>query len=317
MVLKLDVRTAAATVILLAGCADVQAPATSRFCDEVACDDDDECTTDTCNPADGQCSNVAVSDGAMCDFDGAPGQCVSGACQDGALCEDAAVRCDDDDECTTDTCNPADGQCSNVAVSDGAMCDFDGAPGQCVSGACQDAALCEDAAVRCDDEDDCTDDTCNPADGQCSHVAASDGDMCDFDGTAGVCMSGVCEDAMLCSDAPSRCDDDETCTADTCDPANGVCSNDPRTGTCHSELIGLGPVLGDCVGGMCAQRFCNDDIQCNDNRECTDDACVAFAERCTNTNRSGSCNSGQGICLGGNCIPSIILPPPLPPTFDP
>ena len=106
----------------------------------------------------------------------------------------SAHDCDDDNECTDDECT-VDGECSNTAVADNADCDFNGLPGLCVSGVCEDAMLCE--GVECDDDNECTDDVCDPADGMCSNPPVADGTACDFGGLLGRCTSGVCEAAML------------------------------------------------------------------------------------------------------------------------
>ncbi len=245
---------------------------------------------------------------------------TAGAPQDGGapdsgtpnpmLC--AGVLCDDENNCTGDVCNPVDGECLNLGVDDGTICDFGGVPGQCAASVCEDAARCNDAAVRCDDEIECTEDLCIPANGQCSNEPVDNGLPCDFGGGPGVCTDGACEDAMRCSDASTRCNDDESCTTDTCDPDDGMCSNDPRTGTCKSQLDSL-TVLGDCMGGACVQRFCDESAQCGDNNECTSDRCDQFTNRCINTNvfNGTSCRAGTGTCFNGFCL--FLLPPPIPP----
>ena len=71
------------------------------FCDAVDCDDNDRCTRDVCNRADGTCSHVAT--------------------------------CDDFNDCTTETCDPADESCSTATpVADGTSC----AGGTCQAGQC-------------------------------------------------------------------------------------------------------------------------------------------------------------------------------------
>ena len=39
----------------------------------------------------------------------------------------SAIDCDDGNECTTDTCDPAVEECVHTPVGDGAACDFGGA----------------------------------------------------------------------------------------------------------------------------------------------------------------------------------------------
>ena len=63
---------------------------------ECACDDDNVCTDDSCDPADGSCVNAPVADGTDCDADGAAGRCSLGSCEprrsDIALC--GGVECE-------------------------------------------------------------------------------------------------------------------------------------------------------------------------------------------------------------------------------
>jgi len=137
-------------------------------------------------------------------------------------CERAA-DCDDGDDCSVDVCDPANGACSNTPADDGTKCDFDGLPGLCKAGVCEDAMLCE--GVECNDDNECTEDLCTPADGTCDNLLVADDRECDFDGFPGLCKAGVCEDAMLCEGI--ECDDDNECTEDVCVPADGTCDNSP------------------------------------------------------------------------------------------
>ncbi|MGB5703488.1 MAG: PKD domain-containing protein [Polyangiales bacterium] len=159
------------------------------LCDNVDCDDQNDCTEDVCNAADGLCSSQAVQEGTACDFGQYPGECLSGVCV--GLCE--GVDCDDQIDCTEDLCNQADGTCSNIDLPDGAQCAFNGFLGVCESGVCLDAELCRD--IDCRDGNDCTDDVCNPMDGSCSNPNKVDGASCEIDGETGECLQGVCTPA--------------------------------------------------------------------------------------------------------------------------
>ena len=118
------------------------------------------------------------------------------------LCADAATRCDDSNECTDDDCDPADGVCSNLAVPDMTVCEFaPGVGGVCTAGACTDAMLCADAATRCDDSNDCTDNDCDPADGMCINTNLPGGTDCDAAGLPGECDgAGAC--VAVCAPTP-------------------------------------------------------------------------------------------------------------------
>ena len=115
------------------------------------------------------------------------------------------VTCDDESECTEDACNPADGSCDFMPVADGGECDFDGLPGLCASGVCEDAMFCE--GVDCDDESACTDDTCDPADGSCVNTSVPDDTQCDYYDLPGFCLRGGCEPvSWTWTVCPSECD---------------------------------------------------------------------------------------------------------------
>ena len=211
------------------------------LCSGVDCDDGSECTTDTCDPMDGLCDYVNVADGTSCDFDGLPGVCGEGSCRDAMLC--AGVDCNDDEDCTTDTCDPLDGLCDYVHVVDGTTCDFAGLPGVYGGGACEDAMLC--AGVDCDDGNECTTDSCDPTTGLCANTVVIDGTACDFGGLPGVCGAGSCEDAMLC--AGVDCDDGNECTTQTCDPQDGLCDYANVADDTACDFGGL-PGVGECPG---------------------------------------------------------------------
>ncbi|MEC9073507.1 MAG: hypothetical protein VX938_14035, partial [Myxococcota bacterium] len=139
------------------------------------CDDGVDCTTDTCTgtagclnaPEDGlcpesdaPCTTPACDPAAGCVFGPTTGEacddgdlCTTGdICDDGACVSSSALDCDDEVDCTTDACDPAEG-CLNT-------------PG-------------DDACV--DDDDPCTGVVCEPGEGCVSiHVDAEcdDGDLC-------------------------------------------------------------------------------------------------------------------------------------------
>ena len=163
-----------------------------------------------------------------------------GGCGETVLCE--GVVCEDDgNECTDAVCDPATGSCQHTTVEDDTACDFDGLPGLCKAGVCEDAMLCE--SVQCEDDgNECTDDECDPATGMCGHVPTEDGKECDFGGLPGLCKAGVCVDAVLCEGMV--CDDSNECTNDACDPATGECNYTPvEDGT-------------GCADGVCRQGVC-------------------------------------------------------------
>lgn len=84
-----------------------------------SCDDGSPCTGLGCDPASGctyGATTASCSDGSTCTVDDT---CSGGTCQPGAL-----VVCDDDDPCTTDSCDPVSGCLASASGDD---CD-DGSP---------------------------------------------------------------------------------------------------------------------------------------------------------------------------------------------
>ncbi len=95
------------------------------------------------------------------------------------------VVCEDDgNECTDEACNPANGMCETSNNS--SACD--GGNGTCSAGVCEPNDLCMDVICE-DDGNECTDEACNPANGQCE--TKDNTNACD--GGAGTCSAGVCE----------------------------------------------------------------------------------------------------------------------------
>jgi hypothetical protein len=199
------------------------------LCEGVDCNDNNECTEDSCNPANGQCSNAPVADDTACEG----GTCQTGVCEPTDLCE--GVDCNDNNECTTDACDPGDGSCSNTPVTDDTACEG----GTCQAGACVPSDLCQ--GVNCSDNNECTSDLCNPANGQCSNPAVADDTACE----GGTCQAGVCEPADLCEGV--NCNDNNECTADSCDAADGQCDNTPVANGTACEG-------GTCQAGICEQE---------------------------------------------------------------
>lgn len=171
------------------------------------------------------------------------GSCDSGAC----AYQDAVVFCPFG--CYSGACRPD--PCGNVS------CDNPPPPvcvnsntrrassptGDCVDGTCQYMAatytcdygcvdgLCRDnpcLGTNCDDGNDCTNDSCNPQSGQCSHLAV---------GGAIPCTTGS-------SDCPAG-----TCAGTTCVARSGdACVAEVDVDICHDvEVAGICTGSGECV----------------------------------------------------------------------
>jgi hypothetical protein len=292
----------------------------------VNCDDGVDCTTDSCNPADGSCSNVA--DDAACDdgidcttdsCDPATGGCSNlpddGACDDlnpcngvevcspGVGCEDGMpVDCDDGVACTADACNPLDGTCTNDP--DDAACP----PSALCAGApfCDPTAGCVvTAPPSCNDGVDCTVDACDPATGACIHVLedarCSDGVFCNGD--------EVCDGTLDCIPGLRDCSDRVGCTVDTCDETADACVWTPDPTPCRDANLCNGTEVCNSVLG-CQPGA---PVDCDDGFACTTDACTPATGACTHVPNSAACDDGlacNGIeqCfLGMGCLPGAAM----------
>ncbi len=289
------------------------------------CDDGNLCTTDACDPQSGNCS--AAPNAAACD-DQSP--CSMGdVCKGGTCSAGPAKNCDDGNGCTADACDPSTGNCGHSATA--APCDDGNACSEgdvCAGGGCSSGA-----PKYCDDQNPCTNDTCDPSNAVCGHVAnaatCSDGDACT--------IGDVCKDAACKVGASMVCSDAEACTNDACDPSSGNCVFKPITscgGNCTkpSDCSDANPCTDDnCTGGKCAfppnTTACSDgdactggDIcgggacksgspkNCDDGNPCTDDSCNPTSGNCTyapntaNCDDANACTSGDA-CGGGVCKP--------------
>ncbi len=212
--------------------------------DKLACDDGDDCTTDSCDLS-GGCG--------ACKHDPLPkDQC----CSADSDCDDSkqvgATPANPKAICTTDTCTAG-------------KCTYSNKVGCCVDD--------KDALTVCDDADGCTIDYCInsgchhtlPKNGCCANVGdCADGDKCTVDKCInidpntkmGLCDNSAKLDDCKCSIAGAfngtDCNDNNACTLDTCS-ATGACKH---------------AALADC---------CIDKFDCNDGNACTLDDCHHFA----------------------------------------
>jgi hypothetical protein len=111
----------------------------------------------------------------------------------------------------------------------------------CTQDTCDPQSGCQHAPKSCDDGDPCTDDTCTPQAG-CSHAAKTciDDDPCTTDECNGegqcqffpvscddgnACTTDTCSAQAGCLYTAVTCDDSDPCTADICDVEDGTCKH--------------------------------------------------------------------------------------------
>lgn len=286
------------------------------------CDDGNLCTEDSCVTETGACQQTPLTGGPCEDDD----PCTLDESCFAGMCVGKPNPCDDQDPCTDDRCAKETGcvhpPLSGVPCDDGDWCTRDDA---CQGGQCKPGAY-----LLCDDGNRCTTDHCNPATGDCEFTPTTsgcdDGDLCTEPDR---CKNGKCVGT------PKDCDDQDPCTADSCQPGTGCvhpvipgckpCETDGdcddgnpctketcATGECVYEGLtgtdcsdGNPCTLGDvCQDGACASGAMK---ECDDQKVCTDDSCDPSTGQCAHKFNTLSCDDGspctlQDQCFQGSCI---------------
>lgn len=191
------------------------------------CNDNNVCTADSCNPTSGcvftplppaqcdscqtvHCSNVPCS----------TVRCINGTCNA------QPISCNDNNACSTDSCNTATGSCQYTPVN----CDDNNA---CTHDLCDPITGCFHQAVNatfeCNDNNVCTDDVCVPASGCANNnVTCVDTDPC---------TDNECNSVLGCQYPPTDCSSLLSTTVDQQKRAcyAALCSKD-RNG-CYVDQI--------------------------------------------------------------------------------
>ena len=219
--------------------ADITVPKGPGCTQDAECDDGvfctgvERCIDDVCEPGTPPANGTSCSDGDACN---GLETCQSGSCTPGA-----PPDCDDSNPCTDDSCDTVLG-CQNPAVSDGASCD----DGDVCNGdeSCQAGTCTGGTALQCaDDSNPCTVAACDAVFG-CGLENAVDGTSC---ADSNMCNGAEsCRDGICIAGPDPDCDDDNECTADTCEVETG-CANRPRpTGTSCDGGGGVCDAAGTC-----------------------------------------------------------------------
>ncbi|MEK6677058.1 MAG: hypothetical protein AABZ47_15570 [Planctomycetota bacterium] len=272
------------------------------------CDDENLCTNDSCSGGNCQRVNNAVpcNDNILCTTDD---RCGGGACTGtpvvcpiGQSCNPSTglcqtcfgnADCNDNNPCTTDTCSS--GMCAftpnTQTCDDGNFCTIND---RCNGGSCLGTAVicppdqfcdgsdgqCVDCLTiaHCDDENLCTNDTCN--DGTCvftpNSQVCNDGTLCTI---GDVCTGGTCRGFVVVCPLPDQ----------ECDPADGLCKECLGDADCNDDDA--------CTDDACLENVCQhaeDPDRCDDEDSCTIDLC----------------NPSTGACLHNRieCVYADIAP---------
>jgi hypothetical protein len=226
-------------------------------------------------------------------------------------------RCNDNNVCTSDVCSTTDPDCcSNTVIPCPERTCFDITGCNPVTG-CQYASECTDPN-RCNDNNVCTTDVCNTNDPDCCI------------NTPIVCQPLPCQELIgcdpvqgcmyesICSAEPDFCDDNNVCTADTCD--------DTAFGCCEYETIPCAPQVcatnTGChpVNGCQYVSVCENPFFCNDNNVCTTDICDPAAPNCCRFEPqcvvAADCPDDGNLCTTEVCVAGccsrepVVCPPP-------
>ncbi len=250
----------------------------------LVCDDENVCTDDSCDPKTGCITKINVApcdDGDVCTTGD---HCFNGGCQ-----SSGQLNCDDGNSCTADSCSALEG-CLH-AVEDG-PCDDGNActvGDHCLAGACVKGGL-----VNCNDDNVCTNDTCDPDTGCVSTLNTApcdDGDLCT---TGDTCHLGEC-----LGTGNLHCDDGNICTDDSCAPEAG-CQFVSNSAACDD-----GNACTD--GDVCQAGWCHPGpaAVCDDGNDCTIDTCEPDAGCGTTFAENGAACIDEGVakvCVDGVCV---------------
>jgi len=271
------------------------------LCEELACDDDNECTFEECEvnvqTLTARCVETHAENGRACESTDGPGACMMGQCDSEAMAC-VPVGCNDGNDCTVDgTCNTEKGECEGGEnAEEGTPCDG--------TGICDGAGRCLECSLpqHCNDENQCTQDSC--VERLCEHENL-EGHPCDYMGGT---ENGVCDEQGRCGAPPPNCapnpcvDTGKDCTLQLCDAEDGSCSTVNLDGACADAPGGFPGTCeeGECIG-LCEEPCpagpeCLMDATCNPQNG----VCEPGAPKPTNT----PCSEGGGQrCDGaGDCV---------------
>lgn len=245
-------------------------PNSDRCLRDAACNDDNPCTTDTCDR--GSCVHTTVT---------AAAECSGGVCN-GIVGAEACVRCVDD--------QPGDGRDSGCTLR-APQCRTSGTP-TCVG--CQEH---ED----CDDGNDCTLDACK-GDRTCEYTPLATGAKCD----GGVCNGEAGAEACVsCADTAEGLDTDLGCSTDRPLCSDGLCRRCLDTGEsgrvdlgCDNTTPACDETLDSCVACVRNEDCPRDEHDCTE-EVCDDGTCrhVPNDELCDSDNACPSSCDAETGCI--------------------
>ncbi|MBW1808752.1 MAG: VCBS repeat-containing protein [Deltaproteobacteria bacterium] len=292
---------------------DGQTDEDCNYCEaDSDCQDDNPCTFNLCISEECHYPNIpagtSCSDADLCTVDDA---CDSGQCT-GTPRDCSGFN----GQCTLGSCDSVTGECQAADRDDGTPCD-DG--NLCTNADACLAGVCTGPSKDCDDDDACTEDSCNEVDGSCVNTRVPrpgqegpPGDLtCDND------LDDDCDGYTDQDDVASclgcviddDCDDENPCTNDSC--MGMICENlmvtDGTTcddgffcsvgdicsdGVCDGSARDCSAAAGPCEEGVCEEDLdtcttrpkadgtaCDDGLYCNVGDQCVSGTCSGGGSR--------------------------------------
>src|SRR5262245_59040278 len=289
------------------------------------CNDNNDCTTETCNQNTGQCVFTNVADSTPCaDTDG--NACTSAGCNGSGVCDQnhqVTVCQPDNIDCTFDPpCNTFTGACDHPAKpdrtpcadTDGNACTFAGCTGS-TGGAFLGCDQNHAVTVCPPDGNECTTDAgCNPQTGLCEYPNSpnstpctdTDGDACTHAGCNG---AGVCDQVHMttvCNPDTNDCTDEPPCN-----PGTGLRTHPPKP----DSTPGADPDNNQCTTAGCnGSGVCDQNHQVttcpSDNNECTNDVCNPANGQCQNPpvpNSTPCTDTDNDTCTIAGCEAGVCV----------
>lgn len=217
---------------------------------------------------------------------------------------------DDHNPCTADSCDPSTGVIHTPTAAGTACSDGDACNG---SERCDGYGHCAPGMPPViDDDNPCTADLCDLETGLThtlvqAGTSCSDGDVCNG--------SELCDATGLCAAGTSPLlEDDNPCTADSCDPRYGVEHAEVATGTaCSDGNACNGDETCDSFG-RCKAEFAP---ELDDRNPCTADACDPITGVTHTAVAAGTACGDNNVCNGNEtCDASARCRPGPAPNLD-
>lgn len=323
-------------VAFVTACDDGDACTTSDRCSNgicrgtpKICNDNNPCTRDECDTNIGGCSYIPTP-GTLCDD---KSSCtINDTCNSAGGCS-GTVSCPvSSNTCKIQICK--ENTCGYINAHNGAPCN-DGNP--CTTLDKCNNGVCVGTGHICDDDNECTQDTCDISTLTCSHIglpskSCNDGDRCTKKDKCtpegicvgepivcanitsnpckyGKCVNGDCK--MLPVPSGSTCDDGLKCTTnDIC--VNSECKGTPVMcpGSTNCINIGCDKWTGTCETRILTGASCNSGSPCALRSACSaNGTCVTYKHKCNDENNGDgdndyNVNYDYKYCRMSKCTPT-------------